>query len=296
MLVGAVVRRGAPSWWVALPPLDLAAAIPVRSTRGPAPGVDGCNPRVGVSCTGQAGRVAKTDDELLSLAADSHRHRDVAGGWLRPTVFGAMDGLVTNVSLIAGAGGGGLTPHQVILTGVAGLVAGASSMATGEFVSVRSQNDLACAEAAVEQTMLDTMPEAEEAELAQMFVGRGVALPLAREVAAQMSRDPRTALRVHAQEELGIDIDELPSPWVAAGASMLSFAVGAVLPLLTYFAGLTLLWPALVVAAVAAFVGGAVVARITDQRAVVGGARQLLLAAFAVGATYLVGHLVRGAA
>ena len=236
--------------------------------------------------------MARVDEELLDAARHSHSHRDVSGGWLRPTVFGAMDGLVTNVSLIAGAGGGGLDSHSVVLTGLAGLVAGAFSMATGEFVSVRSQNELACAEVAVERRMLETIPDAERAELAQMFVGRGVDPPLARQVAAQISRNPRTALRLHAQEELGVDIDDLPSPWVAGSASMASFSVGAVIPLLTYFVGLSTLWPALVVAAVAAFLGGAVVSSITSVHPLRGALRQLALAAVATGVTYVVGYLV----
>ena len=236
--------------------------------------------------------MTRIDEELVQAARHSHSHRDVAGGWLRPTVFGAMDGLVTNVSLIAGAGGGGLSPHGVMLTGLAGLVAGAFSMATGEFISVRSQNELACAEVELEREMLRELPDAERAELADMFVGRGVDPPLARQVAEQMSREPRTALRIHAQEELGIDIDELPSPWLAGGASMASFAVGAVLPLLSYFAGAAALWPALLIAAVAAFVGGAVVSRITSRHPLLGGFRQLALAALATAVTYVVGYLV----
>src|SRR3984957_14538576 len=94
----------------------------------------------------------------------SHRHRDVSGGWLRPTVFGTVDGLVTNASLISGLGGGGVSAHTVVLTGVASLVAGAFSMGTGEFISVTNQNELVHAEVAVERAMLSQFPEAEQAE------------------------------------------------------------------------------------------------------------------------------------
>jgi len=103
----------------------------------------------------------------------SHRHRDVSGGWLRPTVFGAVDGLVTNASLIAGVGGAGISPHAVVLTGVAALVAGAFSMGTGEYISVTNQNELVLAEVATERTMLARFPAAEQAELADTFVGYG---------------------------------------------------------------------------------------------------------------------------
>ena len=98
-----------------------------------------------------------------------HRHRDVSGGWLRPTVFGGVDGLVTNASLIAGVGGGGVPAHAVVLTGVAALVAGALSMGTGEYILVTNQNELVQAEVALERRMLARFPAAEEAELAEYF-------------------------------------------------------------------------------------------------------------------------------
>jgi VIT1/CCC1 family predicted Fe2+/Mn2+ transporter len=220
----------------------------------------------------------------------THEHRDVSGGWLRPTVFGAMDGLVTNVSLVAGVGGGGLDRSRIILTGLAGLVAGAFSMATGEYTSVKSQNELVEAEVELERRELERNPEYEERELAAAFADKGVEPQLAREVAEQVSQDPEEALRLHAQEELGVDPTELPSPWTAAVSSFLSFGLGAVLPLLTFFAGIAALWPALVVAAVALFVAGAVVARLTDKPAWFGGLRQLGLAALAAGVTYAVGR------
>src|SRR5438270_192822 len=164
----------------------------------------------------------------------SHQHRDVSGGWLRPTVFGAMDGLVTNVSLIAGVGGGGLDRQRIILTGLAGLVAGAFSMSTGEYTSVVSQNELVSAEVEMERRELTRNPEREKRELAEAFVDKGVDATLARQVAEQVSRDPDEALRMHAQEELGVDPEELPSPWVAALSSFFAFSVGAVVPLVTF--------------------------------------------------------------
>ena len=140
-----------------------------------------------------------------AAAGWSHRHRDVSGGWLRPTVFGAVDGLVTNASLIAGLGGGGVSAHAVVLTGVAALVAGAFSMGTGEYVSVTNQNELVHAEVAVERTMHAQFPAAEQAELADTFRGYGADPETAARMAAAVSRDPDTALRVHTREELGVD-------------------------------------------------------------------------------------------
>jgi vacuolar iron transporter family protein len=220
----------------------------------------------------------------------THQHRDVSGGWLRPTVFGAMDGLVTNVSLIAGVGGGGADRSQLILAGLAGLVAGAFSMATGEYTSVQSQNELVHAEVELERRELTRNPEREIRELADAFVDKGVEPELAQEVATQVSRDPDEALRLHAQEELGIDPNELPSPWVAAFSSFFSFSFGAIIPLLTFFAGVSALWPSLVVSAVTLYVAGAVVARLTSKPMWFGGLRQLALATLAAGVTYLVGR------
>ena len=175
-----------------------------------------------------------------ALAAGwSHRHRDVSGGWLRPTVFGAVDGLVTNTSLIAGLGGGGASAHTVILTGVAALVAGAFSMGTGEYVSVTNQNELVHAEVATERTMHARFPAAEEAELAETFAGYGADLETAARMAAAVSRDPDTALRVHTREELGVDPFELPSALVAGVSSLIAFSAGALIPLLPYLAGLS---------------------------------------------------------
>jgi vacuolar iron transporter family protein len=221
-----------------------------------------------------------------------HHHRDVSGGWLRPAVFGAMDGLVTNVSLIAGVGGGGATAHTIVLTGLAGLAAGACSMAAGEYVSVSSQNELIYAEVNKERLELEHNPVAEQAELAGMLRARGVSADTARQAAAEISAQPEKALEVHTLEELGVNPGELPSPVVAAGASLAAFAVGALIPLIPYLAGFDVLGAALGLAAVAAVVGGGMVARLTDRPFWRGALRQLVLGAFAVGITYLIGTLV----
>jgi len=221
-----------------------------------------------------------------------HHHRDVSGGWLRPAVFGAMDGLVTNVSLIAGVGGGGGSAHTIVLTGLAGLAAGAGSMATGEYVSVSSQNELVQAEVDKERLELENNPVFEQAELAAMLRARG-GLPRGGGAdAAEISAHPEQALAVHALEELGVDPGELPSPVVAAGASLASFAVGAIIPLIPYLVGLQVMALSLGLAAVAAIAGGGMVARLTNRPFWRGAVRQLVLGACAAGITYLIGVAV----
>ncbi len=232
-------------------------------------------------------------ERQAALAAGwSHRHRDVSGGWLRPTVFGAVDGLVTNASLIAGLGGGGAPARIVILTGAAALVAGAFSMGTGEYVSVTNQNELVLAEVATERTMLARFPAAEQAELADTFAGYGADAETAARMAAAVSRDPDTALRVHTREELGVDPFELPSPVFAGLSSLVAFSAGALIPLLPYLAGLSVLWAALGVAAVALLALGTVVGRLTGRSMLRSGLRQLLLGGVAVAVTFAVGSLI----
>ena len=221
-----------------------------------------------------------------------HRHRDVTGGWLRPAVFGAMDGLISNFSLISGFVGASASRHLVILSGLGGLVAGAFSMAVGEFVSVASQGELARAEIEVERRELHHNADAEQRELAQLYISRGVEPQLADEVARQLSRDPDQALEIHAREELGVSTDDLPSPYLAAISSFLSFSVGAILPLLPFVLGASALWPAALVAGISLFVAGAVVARITNRQWWYGGLRQLLLGAGAAAVTYGVGAAI----
>jgi vacuolar iron transporter family protein len=224
--------------------------------------------------------------------AHGHEHKDVSGGWLRPAVFGAMDGLVTNVSLIAGVGAACGSPHLIVLTGLAGLAAGAFSMATGEYVSVSSQNELIQAEVRKEAHELKYNAESERMELAASFCSQGVDADLADQVALQISANPEHALGVHVREELGVDHNDLPSPYTAAGASLVTFAVGALIPLLPYLLGLDNLAVALGLAGAAAFVGGGLVARLTDRPFLRGALRQLILGAVAAGITFAIGSAV----
>jgi VIT1/CCC1 family predicted Fe2+/Mn2+ transporter len=230
-----------------------------------------------------------------ALAAGwSHRHRDVSGGWLRPTVFGAVDGLVTNASLIAGLGGGGVPAHTIVLSGTAALVAGAFSMGTGEYVSVTNQNELVHAEVAVERRMLARFPAAEEAELAETFRGYGADRDTAARMAAAVSRDPDTALRVHTRQELGVDPFELPSAVMAGVLSLVAFSLGALIPLLPYLFGLPVLGATLAISAVALAGGGVAVGRLTGRPLLRSGLRQLALGVIAVAVTFAVGSLIGG--
>ncbi|WP_016907074.1 VIT1/CCC1 transporter family protein [Streptomyces xiaopingdaonensis] len=225
-------------------------------------------------------------------AADgTPHHRDVSGGWLRPAVFGAMDGLVSNLGLMTGVAGSSASPQTIVLSGLAGLAAGAFSMAAGEYHSVASQRELVQAELEVERRELRKNPEAEVRELAAVYEGRGVDPELAREVARQLHRDPERALEVHAREELGVDPDDLPSPAVAAVSSLLAFGAGAVLPVLPYLFGATALLPAVVVALLGLFLCGAVVAKVTARSWWFSGLRQLALGGGAAALTYGLGAL-----
>jgi vacuolar iron transporter family protein len=226
-----------------------------------------------------------------------HDHPDVTGGWLRPAVFGAMDGLVSNLALIAGVAGGtrsSADSSAVVLAGLAGLAAGAFSMAAGEYTSVASQSEAAQKEIDKERREIIANPGAEIEELAAMYVSKGLDPALAHEVARQIHVDVDNAVAVHAREELGVDPGDLPSPMLAATSSFLSFAVGALVPVLPYLFGANVLLPTLIVTLVALFVCGAVVTQVTSRSWWYGGSRQMILGAAAAGLTYLVGVLVGG--
>ncbi|MFB6548781.1 VIT1/CCC1 transporter family protein [Streptomyces sp. NPDC056405] len=235
--------------------------------------------------------IIETEAPLHEAHRDNHTHRDVNGGWLRPAVFGAMDGLVSNLALMTGVAGGAAGQQTVVLSGLAGLAAGAFSMAAGEYTSVASQRELVEAELDVERRELKKHPADEEAELAALYEARGVEPDLAREVARQLSRDPEQALEIHAREELGIDPGDLPSPSVAAVSSFGSFALGALLPVLPFLLGAGALWPAVVLSLAGLFLCGAVVAKVTARSWWYSGLRQLALGGAAAGVTYALGSL-----
>jgi vacuolar iron transporter family protein len=227
--------------------------------------------------------------------AHGHHHADVTGGWLRAAVFGSMDGLVTNTALVAGVGGGGVSPGTIVLSGVASLVAGAISMSLGEYTSVKTQNEQLDLEVAKERRELERNAEGELAELTQMIRARGVDDDLAHQVAVQLSRDPEVALRLHVVAEIGLNPDEKPSQMVAGVSSFVTFSVGAVIPLLPYLFGLSLLWVALVCGGLGLALAGALSSRFTPRPWWYSALRQVLFGAAAAGVTYLIGEAIGSA-
>jgi VIT1/CCC1 family predicted Fe2+/Mn2+ transporter len=201
------------------------------------------------------------------------------------------DGLVSNFGLIAGVAGGHLSSHYIALAGWAGLVAGAGSMAGGEYISVQSQNELTKREVAIEKDALEHEAEAELDELTEVYIDRGVDPDTASLVATQISQDPEQALLVHSLVELGVNPGELPSPFVAAASSLVSFSVGALLPLIPYILGASVLWPAAVISVIALFATGSFVSRFTIRSWWYSGARQLIIGAIIAAVTYGVGEL-----
>jgi VIT1/CCC1 family predicted Fe2+/Mn2+ transporter len=220
------------------------------------------------------------------------RHRGLGGGGnLRAGVFGVNDGLVSNASLILGVAGASPDPHVVVLTGVAGMCAGAFAMAAGEYVSVRSQRELFEHQIGLERDELAQYPEAEAQELALIYAAKGLPQVDAQRLAQQIVADPEHALDTLAREELGLNPDELGSPWGAAVSSFLSFAAGALVPLAPFIAapGPRALPIAVAVTALALFGVGALLSLFTGRNTLYSGARMLLLGALAGGVTFLVG-------
>jgi vacuolar iron transporter family protein len=227
-------------------------------------------------------------------AVVEHHHRDVQGGGARAAVFGVSDGLLSNVSLILGVAGANPAPGVVRLAGLAGLIAGAFSMASGEYVSMKAQSELLERELALEARELHRHPEAERRELAAIYRQRGVAADMADQLAAEMMRDPQTALETHAREELGIDPNQLGSPRLAATSSFVAFCIGAVVPLLPWFfaSGNGAVLASIVLGAVAAVLVGLALGRFTGRSMIRSAVRQLGIAALAASVTYAVGRAV----
>lgn len=222
------------------------------------------------------------------------RGRSDGGNALRAAVLGVNDGLVSNLSLVMGVAGAGVASSDILLTGIAGLVAGACSMAMGEWISVQSSRELHEHELAVESAHIAAEPGREEAELALVYEQKGLHPRQAQDVAEALMADATTALDTHAREELGIDPDELGgSPWVAAGTSFALFVVGAIIPVLpfVFLEGNVAAATALAAAVVGLFLIGAAITLLTGRSVLRSGLRQL---AFGIGAavvTYGVGAL-----
>lgn len=234
-----------------------------------------------------------TDYDIANPHEYDHTHSSSAGsGWLRAAVFGAMDGLVSNIGLIAGIAAAGASPGIVAITGISGLIAGAISMALGEYTSVRTQNEQLAVEVETERKALDRNPVGEQAELTAMFVHLGMNGPTAHAAAEQVHANTEQALKVHLAHELGLSPDERPSPMVAAFSSLLAFSIGAVIPVLPFLFGFgTLAW-GLAFGGVGLLVAGFAAARFTDRNPFAGAARQLLFGGIAVAVTYGIGRLL----
>ena len=218
-----------------------------------------------------------------------HVHADVSGGWLRASVFGAMDGLVTNIALVSGVGAAGASPRFIVLTGMAGLVAGAFSMAMGEYASVKTQNEQVDREWAREVEEIRNNEQMEQLELAHMLAEMGMSGQTAAVAAREIHQDPERAALVHVTQELGLDPEDKPSPKVAAISSFLTFSLGALIPLLPFLLGFGSLVAGLTIGGIGLMIAGAVASLATTQSWWWGALRQLMFGALAAGATYLVG-------
>jgi len=233
-------------------------------------------------------------DEVSRTVHREHTHRKVNDGGPRAAVFGASDGLVSNVSLILGVAAASPASGVVRLAGIAGWIAGAVSMAAGEYISMRAQAELLERELAVEREAQLLHPELETIELAKIYESRGLEPELAREMAVSMMRDPEIALEAHARDELGIDPDELGSPIVAAVWSFAAFSIGALVPLVPWLigGGTGAIVASVVLGALGAAALGAIVGTFTGRSLWYSAARQTLIAAVAAAITYGIGSLV----
>jgi VIT1/CCC1 family predicted Fe2+/Mn2+ transporter len=232
--------------------------------------------------------------EGTALARMEGRHRVVGGNALRAAVLGANDGLLSNLSLVMGVAGANLSSHSVLVTGLAGLLAGAFSMAIGEWISVQSSRELNESQIATEADELAEAPEEEEEELALIYEAKGLPKDQAKALAKKLISDPQKALDTLTREELGIDPKDLGgSPWVAAGSSLALFAVGAIIPVLPFLftEGLLAVELAVVLSALGLFGIGAAITLVTGRSAWKSGIRQLLIGLAAAGVTYGLGHL-----
>ena len=221
-------------------------------------------------------------------------HRNVARGGYRAAVFGVSDGLVSNMAIILGFAGGTSGQGLVRLVGIAGLIAGAVSMAAGEYLSMQAQRELLERELEMERREHTRNPEHEVEELAEIYESRGVDPDMAREMATNIMDDPERALEVHAREEMGIDPNELGNPVFAAMSSFVSFALGAILPLLPWFfaGGNGAIVASIILGAVGAVLVGGALALATNRSILRGTLRQLFFVVLAAGITFGIGSAV----
>lgn len=230
-----------------------------------------------------------------NLTQVGRRHQGMgSSGTLRAAVFGINDGLVSNASLIMGVAGATSQPGTILLAGVAGLLAGAFSMAAGEYISMRSQREMFEYQIGLERAELDQYPQEEAAELVLIFQHKGMSGDEAKALAAKLIADPDRALDTLAREELGLNPDELGSPWGAAWSSFMAFTLGAVIPLLPYLisTGQPAFWGAIALTLIALFGVGATLSLFTGRNALLGGLRMLGIGLAAGAATYLIGRVL----
>ncbi len=223
---------------------------------------------------------------------DEKRHRSLTGGGnLRAAVFGVNDGLISNASLIFGIAGATADPDMVLLSGIAGLLAGAFSMSAGEYVSVRSQRELFEYQIHLEKEEIEEYPEEEARELSLIYEARGIPAEEAKEMASKIIADPKRALDTLAREELGLNPDHLGSPWGAALFSFVSFGFGAFIPLLPFLVRIPgALLISSILTGIALLSVGSSLSLFTGRNALWSGVRMLLIGSFAGGVTYLIGH------
>ena len=244
--------------------------------------------------TPPARRAAAIGRWLTGGRTGGSRHRDVQGGTTRAAVLGAGDGLLTNLSLTLGVAGASTNASAVRLAGVAGLLAGAFSMAAGELVSVRAQQEMVDREVQVERRELAEDPEGEQRELAGMYRDQGLSADDADTVARILSANPDIALDTHARLELGVDPEAPGSAWRAAVTSFLAFSVGAILPLFPWFftGGTSAVIASVIIGTIAALALGAAIGFMSGRNVWGTALRQLAVAAVAAAVTYGVGSLL----
>jgi VIT1/CCC1 family predicted Fe2+/Mn2+ transporter len=226
--------------------------------------------------------------------ADDYRKPRGKSGALRAGVFGVNDGLLSNLSLIMGFAGAVHSNKIILLAGVAGLLAGAFSMGAGEYISMRTQRELFERLLRIEAHELATEPEEERRELSELYQKKGYPAELADRVTDVVMQDPKLALETHAREELGLDPNELGSPWGAAISSFVAFALGAMVPMAPFIfsSGVAAVLAAITASAVAIFAVGAAMSLFTGRSAWWSGLRMLLVGAIAAGITFGVGRLL----
>lgn len=227
-------------------------------------------------------------------------HKNINGGWMRPAVFGAMDGLVSNFALMVGVAGGSQAvgvenTTAIVLAGFAGLLAGAFSMAAGEYTSVASQAELAMAEIEIEKNELRQNPEAEIKELAEVWIKRGVSETVAMQFSKELSNNFEAFADAHTSEEFGVTAGDLPSAKLAAISSFVAFAAGATVPLVPYLMGSTNIVYSMVISLIGLFGAGALVSLVTTRTWWYSGTRQLLIGSGAAAITWFLGTTIGAA-